>query len=835
MTKSGQPSSSEPAGEVVTGPNNLPVPLSSFVGREEDLARIAGALQRDQQLLTLVGPGGVGKTRLALELARRSLAGFPGGTWFVDLSAVLSPELVPATVASVLSLEESSGAEFMAAIARRFEGRRTLLLLDNCEHLHDACARFATTALGAVPALVILATSREALGVRREHVSAVEPLQIPGDAETVAPEQLDRYSALRLWHERAAQVAPGFAYTAGNAKWAIEVCRRLDGIPLAIELAASRLSSMTGEDILTRIDARVPALGKRDSVRVPRQQTLRALIDWSYELLDEPQRALFRRLSVFAGGWDLEAAIAVCGESGGSGDDLVDCLVDLVDKSLVVFEAPAGPGRYRFLNTIWGYGREKLGESPEAETMAVRHAAWCQALATEAEENLRGPDQAKWLRRLETEMPNLRAALAFCLETDVTGGLELAGTLARFWRWNAHFAEGRRWLDRLLAAGADAGPQAQALATHGAGMLAFEQADYAVAIRRFDEAARHYEVLNDRAGKGDAVSWLANIAWRQGELARAAELHAQGLAIYRDLGDEHRTAAALNNLGLVRADQGDYAEARSLYEESLRINQRLGDELDSLRALHNLGMLSQYEGDWDRALAVQQDVLATARRLEHRGLAAIALLEVGKASLQLGDAGSAGLAYFEARDLFEEIADPARVLPCLEGLAMVAVELKECELAAELFGITSAGRDRLGTPISLPEAAIMEPYLAKAKAALGEERFTRVGRDASLGGFIDRQVARVREALARSGAKVAVRSDADDTPSILTTRESEILGLVAQGLTNQEMAERLVVSVRTVETHLGNIYGKIGVRGRSEAVAFAVRRRLGGTASPAPE
>ncbi len=814
------------------GATNLPTLLSSFVNREDDIAGIVGEMARSRRLLTLVGPGGVGKTRLALEVARRSLTEFPGGTWLIDLSAVSSPELVPPAVASVLSLEESSGAEFITAVARRFEGRRTLVLLDNCEHLRSACAQFAMAVLAAAPGLVILATSREALGVPGERAWRVGVFELPRFGEVVDPARVERYSALRLWKERAAEVVPDFAISNENVNCAIETCRRLDGMPLAIELAASRLSSMSGEDILALIDARFPALGKRSSSRVSRQRTLRSLIDWSYELLDQPQRALFRRLGVFAGGWNIDAAIAVCGEPGETGDDLVDCLADLVDKSLVVFEVNEGPGRYRFLNTIWGYAQEKLGESSDAEMIAARHSAWCRALVTEAERNLRGPDQAAWLQRLETEMPNLRAALAYCLENDVAGGLELAGMLVRFWRSHAHLAEGRRWLDQLLAAGARTTPGAQALGSYGAGVLAFDQADYAVALRLFGEATLHFEALNDWAGKGDALTFVANIAWRQGDYARAAELHGQSLAIYRDLGDERRTAAALNNLGLVRVDQVDYAEARSLYEESLRIKRRLGDELGSLSSLHNLGILAQYEGDWERALAIQQAALVTARNLGDRRATAAALLEVGKVSLKLGDAGSAGAAYFEARDLLDELGDPVRAVHCVEGLAMVAAALKEWELAAELFGGASAERYRLGTPIAPPEAALLEPHLAKVRATLGEERFTRASQGGAAAGLDAGQVAQIRHALARSGAKLAARPD-DDPLSGLTARESEILGLVAQGLTNQEMAERLVVSVRTVETHLGNIYGKIGARGRAEAVAFAVRRGLGGTASPA--
>lgn len=809
-------------------PNNLTSPLTSFVGREEELSGITSSLTGETRLVTLTGPGGVGKTRTAIEAARRLLSEFEDGAWLIDIAPLAAADLVPAAVAAVLSIREPQPESITEAIARQLEGKRLLIVLDNCEHMRDASARLVRALLERVPSLRILATSREPLAIDGEVVRVIGPLATPAADEEVPIEAVERYPALRLWRERAVLVRPGFAFTAANAPMAIEICRHLDGLPLAIELAASRLSAMTAEQILARIAGRVGDLRGRDGTRDARQHDIRSLVDWSYRLLDPAQQQLFRRLSVFSGSWEAGAAVRVCGDPGDGDDEVVDRLADLVDRSLVVFEERDGAGRYRYLETIRAYAREKLDESGEAGAMGSRHRGWCLLLAVEGESNLRGPQQKVWLSRLDAEMPNLRGALSSSLETDPDVALQLAGTLMRFWWLRGFLSEGRRWLDEAVAAGS-AGPEAaQALALYGAGILAHAQADYAAAVERLNRALSLYESVGDTLGRADAITALANVAWRQGNLRRAAQLHGRSLAVYREANDDRRVAAALNNLGLVLVDSGDYATARGLYEESLAMKQRLGDELGALSTLHNLGIVASHEGDYQRALDIQMDIAQAGRRLGDKRAMISAWLEVGGISLSLGRPGEAVRAYGEALDLTTETSDRVRRAQAIEGLTVVAVEAGHWEIAAELWGTAQEERRTIGAPPTPADQELTAPRIARMLREMGEARVAAARARASARGNLSALISEL-QASPWSGEDVAATRKAGAVPTGITAREAEILGLVALGLTNQEIAERLVVSVRTVETHLGNVYGKIGARGRADAAAFAVRTGLATT------
>ena len=463
-------------------PDNLPLQLTSFVGREREMAQVRELLE-DNRLLTFTGPGGSGKTRLALVVASGLGRGFEDGVWLVELASLSDPELVPQAVASVLGVRETPGTPLVDSLRIHLGSRGVLLVLDNCEHLVEACASLAEALLHSCPNLRILATSREALGVSGETIFAIPPLSLPDPRRLPALESLPRYEATRLFVERAKAARHGFSLTEGNAMAVAQVCYRLDGIPLAIELAAARIRVLSAEQISSRLDDSFRLLTGGGRSALAHQRTLRTAMDWSHELLSEEEQAMLRRLSVFAGGFTLEAAETVGTGEGIEGDEILDLLASLVDKSLVLVDQQEEI-RYRLLETVRQYGREKLEESGEAERVRRRHANYYLALAEEAERGLSGSDQAPWLARLETEHDNLRAALRWSLGGgEAEPGLGLAAALWSFWYTRGHLSEGRRWLESAVFENGRLRTRTKARALGGAGYIALFQGEYEAANR----------------------------------------------------------------------------------------------------------------------------------------------------------------------------------------------------------------------------------------------------------------------------------------------------------------------------------------------------------------
>jgi len=465
-----------PVGHGGGSPNNLPLELSSFVGREKQLAEVGRQLDANR-LLTLTGSGGCGKTRLALAVAREMVEGFEDGVWQVELAPLVDPSLVPQAVASTLGLRDQPGRSPTEALSHHLESRNVMLVLDNCEHLVEACATLAEALLRYCPQLRVLATSREALGITGEVAWPVPPLSLPDLRRLPDIESLPSYESARLFMERAAAVRPAFALTEHNAPAVAHICYRLDGIPLAIELAAARTKVLSVEEISERLDYSFELLTSGGRTAMPRQRTLYATMDWSYELLLDEERALFRRLSVFSGGFALGAAESVC-----AGEDLVRgqvlvLLSRLVDKSLVAMREVGGETRYRLLETVRQYGKEKLDESGEEDEVGRRHAGYCVGIAEEAEQKLGEPNQARWLVWLEAEHDNIRAALSFSLgEGGEAGeGVRLAAAMWPFWFARGYLSEGRRWLESAVSRTAPAGTLSRAKALNGAGWLAAYQ------------------------------------------------------------------------------------------------------------------------------------------------------------------------------------------------------------------------------------------------------------------------------------------------------------------------------------------------------------------------
>ncbi|MGH3146816.1 MAG: ATP-binding protein, partial [Rubrobacter sp.] len=540
--------------------SNLPLQTSSFVGRERELAEVR-ALQASSRLLTLTGPGGSGKTRLALETAAGLAGDFRDGVFWVELSAISDPGLITASVARVLGVRGGTGLSPEEALLNHLEDKQTLLVLDNCEHLVGACAGFADALLRSCQGLKILATSREAFRIPGERAWIVPSLSLPDPQSKPKPKEAARFEAVSLFVQRVAAVVPNFTLTEENTAAVVRICERLDGIPLAIELAAARVRVLSPSQIASRLDDRFLLLTGGSRVAVPRQRTLRAAMDWSHELLSGRERALFRRLSAFTGGFSLEAAEAVCSADDIDRDEILGLLFRLVDKSLVlvVRGEERDEARYLMPETVLRYASEKLGEAGEEDRVRSRHADFFLRRAEEAEPGLVGAEQGTWLGRLDTDHANLRTAMGwYAARGEPEAIFRLAGALWWFWFMRGHYGEGREWLEGALAKGGDTPSKYRAKALTAAGDLAFLQSEYGRATERLEEGLALYRTLGDERGIASAVQLLGSIAREQGHYEQAETFHGESLALWRGLEDDWGVAQSLNYLGFVAWLRGDY-------------------------------------------------------------------------------------------------------------------------------------------------------------------------------------------------------------------------------------------------------------------------------------
>jgi predicted ATPase len=572
--------------------HNLPREVTSFVGREVELAECRALLEQTH-FLTMTGAGGSGKTRLALRLVSGMVERYPGGVWFVDLAPVAESARVPQVVAAALAVREEPGRPLEQTLIARLKVQKTLLVLDNCEHVIQACARLVQSLLHASDQLSVVATSREALGVVGEQIFSVPTLSAPVYRRRIGAEAAATYASVRLFVERAAQVQPGFQLTDESAGAIAEICRRLDGIPLAIELAAARIKVLAVDQIRAKLDDRFRLLTGGSRTAVPRQQTLRATIQWSYDQLHADEQRLMRALGVFAGGWTLEGAAAVSGPSEDE-FDVLDLLTRLVDKSLVVVERPRiGDPRYRYLETVREYALEKLTEAQESEPVRDRHIGFYLGVAERAEGELMGPQQSAWLHRLDAEHENLIAAASWreLPEGEPESALRLGGAVWRYWMFRGHLGLGRRVLGQLLKAPVSSvGARGKALYGHAA--LALYQGDHTAAKQDFQESLAAYQAAGDPGRVADALGGLGAVAVHQRDYGAAHECYERSLALARELGDRHRMAHHLNNLGVVCLRRDDLGAARALFEEARDLLRQMGDSTSLALSLQNLAMLS---------------------------------------------------------------------------------------------------------------------------------------------------------------------------------------------------------------------------------------------------
>jgi predicted ATPase/DNA-binding SARP family transcriptional activator len=720
-------SQAAPTRIAVAAPARLPIAVDALVGRERELAEIA-RLFSSARMLTLTGPGGTGKTRLAMEVARSAAGRFPDGVAFVDLAPVRDPSQVTPAIARALAVEESGIKPTGDLVAEAIGDARVLLVLDNLEHLTDAGSDIAALP-AACPALTILATSRARLRLRGEQEYPVSPLGLPEHAQHGrAPSVADvaEAPAMKLFAIRAAEARPDFALTADNVHAALAVCRRLDGLPLAIELAAARIRLLTPAQLQQRLAHSLDVLGAAAQDVPARQRTLRDTVAWSHDLLAPTERRVFRRLSAFAGGWTLDAAAAVAAaEDDGSTIDIVAALGALVDQSLVVAQ-PAGEGdetRYTMLETIREFAAERLDASPEADRIANRHGEVFLTLAEEAEPHLEGPDQGGWLERLDREYANLAVALRRLSNADADKALRLGGALWRFWWLRGRIAEGRRQLGDLLALPMDADPVARAKIVDGAGVLAENQGDYEAAVDLYREAVSLWERAGDQRRVARSLLNLGNAAAFQGDGDRAAAFYDDGLARLRDLGDRRGVAVALTGLGLTASLEGACELAAARDEEALPLWRGRGDQQGLALTLDNLGEAELHRGRLTQAERRHDEALTILEGLGARRGVASATINLGLVARAAGDRDRATDLLVSGLDIAREVADHDAAARCLEGLAGLAADEASFERAAQVFAAAAELRSVFRMPLPPVYHAVFDADLARVRAALGDDRF----------------------------------------------------------------------------------------------------------------
>ncbi|MFD9888513.1 ATP-binding protein [Amycolatopsis sp. NPDC059027] len=752
-----------------SGARGLPVRLTSWVGRRQEVAELRNLL-RGERLVTVVGPPGVGKTRLAAQVTSPAAGGFPDGVAFVELAELADAGLVANTVAVALGLP-GAGTPALVAASRE---RRTLLVLDNCEHLIDACAELVAAMLRACPRLVVLATSRQPLGVAGERLFVLSPLAVPDPDEVRSAAELTRYSAVSLFADRVRAVLPSFEITEDNYPDVARLCRGLEGLPLAIELAAVRVRSLSVRQLSDRLGTRLSLLTGVTRAAPQRQRTLRGTVDWSYRLCTPQERLVWARASVFAGSFDLDAAERVCGGAGVEPDAVVDLIDGLVGKSVLAVREHAGENRYRMLETLREYGREQL-PAEELRRVGRRHRDCYAARARRVREAEGSPDTLPLCHRLRPDHPNLRVALEFCLRTpgEADAGVAMTTDLHLYWQMGRLNAEARTWLDRLLPNASPDGPR-----------------------------------------KCLALLYSADYRLHEGALERCAELVAEATDLAARTGDEALVARARFTAGFLAECQGDPGHAAGIFSAAVAGFRAAGNRRGELIALNHQGWSTGFSGDPDRGRALVREGLVRGTEYGDRYARVYALASLVMLEAEFGAATTAARDLRALKAAIEETGLDRWDVEWLASAGWVAGRLGDHARAATLYGITETACRTQG--IAMHTLAAFEipnaRHVQSSREALGDREFEKH--------FTNGAAMSERDALRYAGDTPSPRAGTDP----LTGRQREIAELVRRGLTNRQIAEHLVISLRTAETHVAHIMTKLGFTNRTQIAAWVVER-----------
>ncbi len=864
--------------------NNLPAQLTSLLGREQDVEAVEHLLRyEDVRLLTLTGPGGIGKTRLAIQIASDLADEFVDGVSFISLAPVTDPDLVLPTIAQTLAIKEREGLALLEVVQQFLRDKHLLLLLDNFEQIM-AAAPHVEHLLSHCPQLMVLVTSRAVLRIPGEQVFPVAPLAVPDLSQDLAPEGIAQSASVALFMQRAHSLLPSFQLTAANARAIAELCIRLDGLPLAIELAAARVRLLPPQALLSRLSQRLHLLIGGPRTLPARQQTLRKTIQWSYDLLSPEEQALFRRLTVCAGGWALEAAEALSQGTGTANPDVLNTLASLLDHSLIQqWEQEAEEPRYQMLQTLREYGLELLADTGELQATQAAHAHFFLRLSEQAEPELKGPNQAVWVGRLEQEHDNLRAALEWALE-DVAGeqtverreiALRLSAALWPFWSMRGHYSEARTELSRALARSEGASISLRVKVLQADANVTYQQGDYARAAGLAEQSLELYREQGNPRGIADCLGLLVELAMRGGKLSEAIAQASERVRLIRQVGELGEVADALYSLANMFTRHGETARGEALFQEALLLYRNAGNELgvattlimsatalwwltptdtapiptigrrlqEALAIVSKLGsrywigycswlgaLVALSSGETARADRLAQESLTIHREIGARWNVAWALHVRGRVEVQRNDLTAARSWYQQSLALALELGDKFLSPLNLEGLAGVVAAQGELIWAAQLWGAAETLREATDVPLYPVDRAGYEQALATARAQLGEQAFAAawaVGRRMTS-----------EQALAAQGpvtmpptapaepSSVPHAPKAPTYPAGLTAREVEVLRLVAQGLTDAQVAEHLIISRRTVNWHLTSIYSKLQVSSRSAATRYAIEQHL---------